>query len=266
MTYIVSLSLMCEERDARISFDENSHTYFVDGKSKGYVSTTQLVRTMFEKFDANEVIKKMKSSKNWSKSKYFGMSDEEIRVAWEKQGKDASMAGTMVHKAIDKFYTQPPSSYELPSGREFEMFKDFVNDHPHFVPHKSEWFVFDNEAKVCGAIDMVYEDCSLANRRKSSAAKSYVIVDWKRCKEIKYNNHWKNGLGLCSSLPDCNFIHYSLQLAIYKYILEKNYGIVIAHTFLVVLHPSQEKYLKIESRNVDVEISRLMGNRLDVQK
>ena len=37
------------ERDDRITFDENTHTYYVDGSSEGIVSVTTLIHHHFPK-------------------------------------------------------------------------------------------------------------------------------------------------------------------------------------------------------------------------
>ena len=63
------------ERDTRITFDEPTHTYFVDDSSDGIISTTTLIHEHFPKFDANKVVKFMKNKKE----KYPNMTDEQIK-------------------------------------------------------------------------------------------------------------------------------------------------------------------------------------------
>lgn len=43
--------------------------------------------------------------------------------------------------------------------------------------------------------------------------------------------------------------------------LQKNYDIKISETFIVVLHPSQENYEKIHTKNVDMEVKNVMDRR-----
>ena len=71
------------ERDDRISFDEPTHTYFVDGSSDGIISTTTLIHENFPKFDANKVLKFMKNKKE----KYPNMTDQQIKESWNENGK-----------------------------------------------------------------------------------------------------------------------------------------------------------------------------------
>jgi ATP-dependent exoDNAse (exonuclease V) beta subunit len=57
----------------------------------------------------------------------------------------------------------------------------------------------------------------------------YHLVDWKTNKRIDKNS-FRNKKGILPSsehLEDCNFVHYSLQLTFYRYILERYYGLEI---------------------------------------
>lgn len=85
-----------------------------------------------------------------------------------------------------------------------------------------------------------------------------------RSKEIKMENRWQKGTHeLTRHLQDCNFYHYSLQLAIYKHILQNYYGLPVSQTFIVVLHPNQDKYIKIFTENVDQIVNELFETRRD---
>ena len=58
-------------------------------------------------------------------------------------------------------------------------------------------------------------------------------------------NQWGTGIGGLAHLDDTSFNKYSLQQSIYKYILEKNYGIVVSRMFLVILYPEYSRYYKV---------------------
>ena len=238
-------------RDERIRFVESSHTYFIDGSKEGYISTTTLVHNLFEKFDADKVIKKMMRSKKWESSPYFGMEPDQIKDSWEENRDSAAKAGTLMHENIENFYNKV--SHETES-KEFELFSNYLNDHKEYEPYRTEWCIFDERSKVCGSVDMVYKDPDNPG--------FHIIADWKRSKAIKKDNAWQSGSDrFTSHLPDCNFIHYSIQLGIYKYILQKYYDIKISETFIVVLHPSQDNYEKINTKDVDTEVESIMNRR-----
>lgn len=234
-------------RDSRIEFQEEGHKYFIDGSRGGYVSTTTLIHSLFSKFDADRVIEKMKASVRWPNSKYFGMTDGEIKSMWDKNRDEAAAAGTAMHLNLERYYNGLPHDT---STREFAMFDSFRRDFPGLKPHRTEWVIFDEDARVCGSIDMIF-----TNDRGE-----YVMCDFKRSKEIKHRNRWQSGSHEATApLDDCNFVHYSLQMGIYKYMLEKNYGITISETFLLVLHPNQEGYLKVATSDVSSEVARIMS-------
>ena len=237
-------------RDERIRFVEESHKYYVDGSVDGfeYISTTSLMHSMFKPFDADEVIDKMRKSRNWANSPYHGQSPEEIKAGWDSNRDLAAKSGTAMHENIENFY----NGIDHKITPEFEMFQKFRDDHEGLVPYRTEWCIFDEDSKVSGSVDMVYE--------VSESPGTFGIADWKRSKAIKTENKWQSGTSKHTShLPDCNFIHYSLQLSTYKYILEKNYGLTISDTFIVVLHPAQDSYNKIVTRDLSAEVEGIMA-------
>lgn len=238
-------------RDSNIRFVDETHTYYVNGSSDGYISTTTLVHSLFEKFDADNVIKKMRSSRRWKFSPYFRMTDDEIKKQWDNNRDFAANAGTEMHENLERFYNNEEHETDT---KEFELFQMYLDDHSTLEPYRSEWVIYDEICKVSGSVDMVYSDPLNPG--------SFIIADWKRSKEIKTENRWATGVNkVTEHLEDCNFIHYSLQLSIYKYILEKNYGVKITECFIVVLHPKQDNYIKMNIMNLDDEVLRIMEQR-----
>ena len=215
-------------RDKDIEFDEGPHIYTVKGK-QDYTSVTTWNHSHFAHFDSEKTIEKIISSGKTEdpKNKYYGMTRESILESWEKNRVEASTAGTKTHYNIECYY----NGLEVEDDSiEYAYFKNFKRDNENLKAYRTEWCVFDEDLKLSGSIDMVFYD---------EETKKYCIYDWKRSKGIEYdNNYGKMAITECiNHLPDTNFWHYSLQLNIYKYILEKNYGIEIDKLCLVVLHP-----------------------------
>lgn len=139
---------------------------------------------------------------------------------------------------------------------EFQYFQNFLADFQDLRPFRTEWIVYYEEYKLSGSIDMVFE---LPNG-------DLLIYDWKRCKEITYDNNF----GKCSTtpcikhLPDTNFWHYALQLNMYKTILEHKYEKKVVGLFLVCLHPDNpyKNYERIEVPFLEKEMSDLLEVRL----
>lgn len=238
-------------RDQRISFIDETHTYFVDGSSDGYISTTTLIHNLFPAFAADKIISKMMMSRNWGESKYYGQTRDEIKDGWEKNRDSAASLGTAMHQNIENFYNGQP---HITDGHEWEMFCKFKEDHAQLDPFRSEMTVFAADVGIAGSIDMLYKD--------PNDPDALIMCDWKRSKEIKMSNKWQSGTHhLTEELDDCNYVHYSLQLAIYKLILQEYYGYKVNQTFILVLHPSQTGYLKIETKDVDDIVLKLFSER-----
>lgn len=241
------------ERDSYIQFFEQGHKYTIQtDPTSTYTSVTTWNHSHFPKFDADEIVKKMMSGKNWKEGhKYWGMTAKQIKAQWSNNKDNVAGAGTKLHYDIECFMNNP----HLPKGYthkdlfdyyynanthvfennsiEWEYFIQFVKDHPDLKPYRTEWMVYNEDVKLAGSIDMVYEnpDGKLS------------IYDWKRSKEItKVNNYDKYAITECvSHLPDSNFWHYALQLNTYKEMLEQKYGKKVSGLYLVRLHPDAEE-------------------------
>ena len=143
-------------------------------------------------------------------------------------------------------------SWEPVAGPEWNYFCAYQRTHgAKFEPFRTEWLVFDEEHKVAGSIDMVYKkpDGTLA------------IYDWKRAEEIKTENKFQSGLGPVDHLPDTNYWHYSLQLNVYRYILQKHYGYIVSDLALVVLHPTNSSWRVVKINMMDDEVADMMAAR-----
>jgi hypothetical protein len=253
-------------RDNHIAFDEPTHKYYVNGTCKGNISCTGFVHEFFGHFDAKAIISKMKKGPKWTTSKYYGKTDKEIMDEWSANGKQASEAGTAMHLAIEQFLHGSaqeinPEILETAEWKYFEKFwKDCGDD---LEPFRSEWEVFtdavdaydkqgERKIKLCGSIDMVF-------RRKSDG--KFVIYDWKRSKEIKSENPFGSGLAPLEHLPDTNYWHYTMQLNVYKWILEKYYGLEVADLYLVILHPDNPSYRRMRLNIMTDEVEDMIECR-----
>lgn len=248
-------------RDKCIRFQEEGHKYFINESlltnplsttiNDSYKSVTTFIHDLFPEFETDKVITNMMKSKNWVNSKYFGMTRQEIKQNWGDNAKVASELGTKLHNDIEKFYNGiPPNN----TTKEWSFFKNFLKDHSDFKPYRTEWTLWDAESRICGSVDMIFlnENGTL------------TIYDWKRSKEIKMENRFQKGQNKhVKNLDDCNYEHYSLQLNIYKYLVEKNYGFKVSELAIVVFHPRNENYKKYPVRNLQNLVKNLIDDRID---
>jgi hypothetical protein len=88
-----------------------------------------------------------------------------------------------------------------------------------------------------------------------------AIYDWKRIEEVKTENRFQSGLGPVAHLPDTNYWHYSLQLNVYRYIIQKHYGYTVSELALVVLHPNNRSWRVVRLNMMDDEVAGMMASR-----
>jgi hypothetical protein len=242
-------------RDAHISFEEGPHIYTVMGDRGGYTSVTTFNHSHFSHFDAEKIVNGILNKREWHSDptyKYYQMSKEDILASWARNGASASGAGSSMHADIEKYYNGMTVEN---TSIEFQYFKNFLADHPELIPYRTEWMVYYEDIKISGSIDMIYENPD----------GTLQIYDWKRCKDIQYENMYnKFSHTTCiSHLPDTNFWHYSLQLNMYKTILEHKYGKKVTNLALVCLHPENQhkNYEIIQVPFMDTELAALLEYR-----
>lgn len=124
-------------------------------------------------------------------------------------------------------------------------------------PYRTEWTIYDEESRIAGTIDSL--DFHVAN----------LMLDWKRSKNLIDRNgqvitssfKGVTGLGVLSHLPDCSFWHYAMQQSGYRYILKKNYGVMVSDCWLAVFHPSLPNYRLIKLPYLENEVKAVLAER-----
>lgn len=224
-------------RDKRITFAEEGHIYYVDGvdyKGQGGIGSTTFIKGFFPEFDAARIIGFILRGRRYKTDpqyKYYRKSAQDIKEMWRLNGQEACEAGTKMHATIEHFY----NGVEITdTSLELKQFIEFEKKRLNMTPYRTEWMIFDHEFRICGALDMVF----------MHPDGEVSIYDWKRSKEIKKTSSEKGYFPL-EHLPNCNFIHYSLQQNLYAYMLEKHYGVKVKSMHLIVCHPNRVKHCDI---------------------
>ena len=220
-------------RDVNIRKNLQYHKYYVNDKPIS-VSVTKFVSNQFAKFDSDEIIDRiLKSNKmNDPSYEYYGMNKKMILDAWET----SRILGTNMHADIERFYNDlTPLNFTL----EYHYFLNFANDHRHWKPYRSEWMIYTDG--LAGCIDMIYYS-KVKGPSNPGGERKYIMVDWKRCKKIDVELTYGKFSLTFPNMPDTNYYHYCLQLNTYKYILEKDYGMIISEMYLCCIYPTQDNY------------------------
>lgn len=245
------------ERDEFIKFDEAAHRYSVDGYGE-MRSVSSIVALFFKEFDAEY----------WSLRKCGGdaLAAAQLRDEWSARGCVASQVGTYLHKQIEDYlngkrdidvlcevcykgcYKQICEKVDI--TREWTFFKAF-DSVVGYTPFRTEWRVYDTDARMAGTIDLV---CACSDG-------SYEMYDWKRSNKVNPEevNRWAKGMNGLEHLTDTSYSHYCLQQNLYRYMLERNYGIRISRMNLVVLHPDYASYRIVPVPRMDREVATILS-------
>ena len=239
------------KNDSHIQFKELGHVYTIRGRTD-FISITTIVKSLFEEFDAHLMITKILESDSMRnvEYKYYGMTYRQIFDMWNITAKDASSKGTALHLYIENYYNGVCAIQDTP---ELKQFHAFAADFAHLRPYRTEWMIYYEKYKLCGTIDMVFENTETG---------SLEIYDWKRVREIKYTSYQDKTSTVLPTIMDSNFWHYAVQLNMYRRMLQDQYDKPITALYLVVFHPEQKAYDRIEVPMMDKEMDQLLNWRL----
>ena len=201
-------------------FKPEKHEYSSLGDDNiSWTSVTSFISKFKKPFDADTIAVKSSKSK---KSKWYGMTPEQIKEAWSNESKRATDLGTWYHNQreadICGLQTIEREGFEVPIFKPVEV--DGVKHAPEQKLKEGvypEHMVYLKSAGLCGQSDLV----EVVNGKVN-------ITDYKTNKEIKTESfvNW-DGISQkmnppISHLDDCNYFHYSLQLSIYLYMIIKH--------------------------------------------
>lgn len=245
-----------------IVFYDDTHKYLIDGKEA--ISATKLLGMFKKPFDTEFWAAK--------KAAQEGITKEEMKARWELKSRISTEKGTAVHSYIENRLSNkvfPYPAKEISAVFEgadpvrplydkiLPLAERFVSDiRGKMIPIKSELVVGDAEYGLCGMIDQVFYN------KKS---KQLELWDWKTNKEISTSSQYKLQAPL-SNLDDSELTVYSLQLNLYKHIIEKNTNLKFGKSYLVWFNEANESYQIIPCNDVSAEIPKMIKHFLDNKK
>ena len=205
-----------------VKFLPEDHKYVsVDPQEQiPWISVTSIISKLKQPFEAEKIAEK--SSKN-KRSKWFGMTKQEILDAWKAESERAINVGNWYHnqreedilelETIERHGKVIPIMHPLSDSEGLKVAPNQrLNDGMY-----PEHFVYMKSLGLCGQSDLV-----------EVVDGAVHITDYKTNKEIR-SESYKDWEGLSqkmnhpvSHLDDCNLNHYNLQLSIYLYMILKH--------------------------------------------
>ncbi|NBX97503.1 hypothetical protein EBQ81_01385 [bacterium] len=201
-----------------LKFTPHNHKYTSEDNID-WLSVTSLISNFKQPFDADKIAEK--SAKN-KKSKWYGMTPQDIKEAWKAEANRATTLGTWYHNCRESDIC----SFENMErhGSTVPIFKPIEKEGIKYSPDQKlkdgvypEHMVYLKSAGICGQSDLVEVIDGTVH-----------ITDYKTNKEIKTEGY-VNWEGVSqkmshplSHLDDCNLNHYAIQLSLYMYIILKH--------------------------------------------
>mgnify|MGYP001328081801 FL=1 len=204
---------------------EPDHKYILKAEPDlNFTSVTSITSQYFAPFDKDSIAKRLVETN----VKYIGMTAEELIAQWD-QARDF---GTLVHNNIESYINN--ESYKDISEvrhaikwmKKFKNLSEFI-----FYP---EVIIYSKELGIAGSIDVLAKDIK---------NDTYIIIDWKTSKSISKSSYGgRKGIHpITSHLMDCKYVHYSMQLSLYRYLIEEFYGIEISNLLIAHLNGNECK-------------------------
>lgn len=231
-----------DKENGNVKYNDEHHLYFDDDGNK-YISVTTLIHRYQQPFDKDfwisyKVIEKIdpilfKSCKsklieskkistdilNKLDKERFNAEKIILESEWEAKNKESCERGTKIHNDLEqKFYDSTQDLSHLGLTGEYLTYKDTYDlsvDKGVFP----EYLVSLNCGKfnIAGQIDLLIKD-----------GNDIIICDYKTNKEIVTKSYFdkrlKKNISMkfpLNGLMDCNYIHYTLQLSLYAYMISQ---------------------------------------------
>ena len=242
--------------DLDIDFEPSEHIYTCYGHRQ-LVSVSAIIGYFFGHFDALS-----QAIAQWER---YRKPVEESLDTWDHIGRTASEVGTFLHEQTENYFqcgyfntdcvlNFGDQDEHISIEVEKQQFLRFVSDYS-IQPYRQEWPIFDENLNIAGTVDLICRN----------EDDTFTIYDWKRSTKVVNGvgnpiiegyrgKRSRNGL----DLPDTPYYHYCVQQNLYRYILQRYYGVRIKSMNLVVLHPDYPTYFVVPVPIMDDVVNRIV--------
>lgn len=226
---------------SKIKFKEDTHEYFYLNDENKEVpfskSVTRFLSAYEVPFDQDFWAKHSAQKEN--------VPVDVILDRWARKARISQVLGTALHArleflfnnkiySIDHEYVQKKCKHNKEEINEvLELYNElgkiiddfYYKARANIIPVKLEMVIGDIDLDLAGCVDGLFWNVK---------DQELQIFDWKSNAEFKTTNKYHNKLlKPFEQLDQCSLNIYSLQLSIYKYIIEKNTGLKIGKCWLV---------------------------------
>ena len=235
------IKLKLTELMKQISFYEDEHEYYYKGRK--CISTTQLINKFKEPFDKKS---KAKSSSENPNSKWYGHEPSEILEKWQELKDIACDKGTIIHRYAELYELglDHLESFPVCYNDWYKQVENFINTELKYHQTMTELILFHPLIYLAGMVDLI----------KFNNDGTLTLYDYKTNPKINSDNIYNKHFYTPLNIPDTKFDTYSLQLSIYKCILE-HHNFKIKEMLLV--HITHDKYNLIKCKDYSEEVKKI---------
>lgn len=246
-TKYVNGNVSVDKENTDVIYSDKDHIYLGKKDNQKYTSVTQLIHNYTQPFNSafwsaykaceallspedfyplKQILLKNKIWKSEYLKTYnidiqsFKDKREEILKSYEDKKNVACERGTSIHEVQENlFYNQDDKIKKYVGGGKFDVKKGYYQldleraVYPEFLIS----YAFDDYLKVAGQIDLIIKD-----------GNDITIIDWKTNKKIDQESYFDKTTKRrqmmkfpLDNIQDCNFYHYTLQLSLYAFLLQK---------------------------------------------
>ena len=233
-----------------VVFTEEGHIYTMGGKKATSVTTFigQFKKPFERDFWAARSAKKA------------NVKLQDILEKWDSISLRACNKGSKFHAFAENYINNkilPNIIYDFDidieayNTIESQFLKFYENSKENLIPIRSELCVGSSQLGICGMVDQLYY---------SNTLNGLVIFDWKTNKRMNYTSRYQNMmLPPISHLEECEFSTYSLQLSLYRYIIELETYLEIKDCFIVWFNEKNDTYRLIRCADYRKEIINMLN-------
>lgn len=260
--------VILEDSFSNIKFFDKDHHYEIDGERVSK-SVSQIISKYEKPFDTKNIAERVAKREN--------RHIDEVLNEWEWNKNYSCHKGSEFHLIVEQFFQRRSVPINRNSFIGFlkengdifnqnDRIKTYYNEIALFINNfknfydwwkedhillKSEFVIGDKETKLCGTID------NLSYNKKTN---ELVLFDYKTNKEIKKQGYkGETLLAPLNSIPKCELGKYSLQLWLYKLIIERNTPFKVGDSYIVWV-AGKDNYELIPLLDVKAEAELILKN------
>lgn len=267
-----------------IRYKDSDHSYLIDGIRA--ISGTQLIHKYVPEFKQIEIATRVAKKRE--------VAVEVVLNEWARNNVKSTVKGTLMHEYIELQFQKRVLEFDekrikemvKTSLKRIDTYNSDFSDLKHdidsvtkeiqesisktinkivkflnesngaLIPIASEFIIGDKEYRICGTIDQIFYNTTY---------KTLQIWDWKTNNKIEVVKEFKTDefmLEPINNISNTNYWHYSIQLSLYKFILQKITGIEVEKLWLCHFDDQVEEYVLYECPYLEREVKLILESNL----